>query len=330
MPKIYYESKPGELEHGLFGSTKPRANTKYIHKIDLGNGKYRYFYTQQELDAYNAMRKLGKGVKNAVANVNEKISDAMGKRYYDDAAEAAKERTKQNNAYIDASKRTKTAQSDVARYGKAYEEYGQSGHKMQQNLARERKAMAEQDAKNATLASKAANERYNESKAKGDASLYGKIQSAKKKAKKAADDISKKVKKTAANVNEKISDAMGKQYYDDAAEAAKERTKQNNAYLDASKKAKTADSKVKSYGNSIEKISGSNSRYKNDTVQSLKNAQKTYREAKVMEEQAARTASQKSAEANKRYNELTEKGNKSLYGLIQAAKKKAKAKKKKK
>ena len=320
MPKIYYESKPGELEHGLFGSTKPRANTKYIHKIDLGNGKYRYFYTQQELDAYNRMQKLGTGIKNTVANVNEKISDAMGKKHYDDAAEAANERTKQNNAYLDAAKRAKKEQSDIARYGKAYEEYGQSGHKKQQNLARERKAMADQDAKNATLASKAANDRYNESKAKGDASLYGKIQSAKKKAKKTADDLSKKVKKTAANVNEKISDAMGKQYYDDAAEAAKERTKQNNAYLDAAKRSKTAQSDVARYGKAYEEHGQSGH----------KKQQNLARERKAMADQDAKNATLASKAANDRYNELTEKGNKSLYGLIQSAKKKAQAKKKKK
>ena len=48
--KLYYESKPGELEHGLFSKLfKP----KYLKKIPIGNGKFRYLYTQEEVDAYN-------------------------------------------------------------------------------------------------------------------------------------------------------------------------------------------------------------------------------------------------------------------------------------
>lgn len=56
--KIYYESKPGELQHGWLGNLiKPKTSTKpkkYIEKIKMPSGKYRYFYTQEELDAYNA------------------------------------------------------------------------------------------------------------------------------------------------------------------------------------------------------------------------------------------------------------------------------------
>lgn len=75
--KLYYETKEGELEHGLFGTTKPRANTKYIEKIQMPNGKYRYFYTQAELDAYNAMRKLSKGAANMAGKVKAGVGKAI-------------------------------------------------------------------------------------------------------------------------------------------------------------------------------------------------------------------------------------------------------------
>ena len=52
--KLIYESKPGELKHGLFWS---KGRKKYIEKIKMPNGKFRYFYTQEELDAYNAEQK---------------------------------------------------------------------------------------------------------------------------------------------------------------------------------------------------------------------------------------------------------------------------------
>lgn len=63
--KLYYETKPGELEHGLFGfgTKKLKQNVKYLKKIPDGKGGYRYIYTQKELDAYNA--KLSKNRSNA-------------------------------------------------------------------------------------------------------------------------------------------------------------------------------------------------------------------------------------------------------------------------
>lgn len=51
--KLYYEQKTGELEHG----SKP----KYLVKIPTGNGKYRYFYSQEEYDAYQRDKKYEKG-----------------------------------------------------------------------------------------------------------------------------------------------------------------------------------------------------------------------------------------------------------------------------
>ena len=50
--KLYYETKPGELEHGLFGTTKKKKNAKYVAKLPVGNGKFRYFYSDEELAAY--------------------------------------------------------------------------------------------------------------------------------------------------------------------------------------------------------------------------------------------------------------------------------------
>lgn len=81
--KLYYESKPGELEHGLFGSTKKRANARYIHKIKMANGKFRYFYTAKEWDRYNAAKNIVKGIKA----VSDEIT---GKRVRDETESAKK------------------------------------------------------------------------------------------------------------------------------------------------------------------------------------------------------------------------------------------------
>jgi hypothetical protein len=87
MSTLYYESKPGELEHGIFGTTKPKKNVKYIARIKMPNGKYRYFYNQRELNAYNATIKINRSVKSAYVNSKEKILDALGKEYYDQIKE---------------------------------------------------------------------------------------------------------------------------------------------------------------------------------------------------------------------------------------------------
>ena len=73
--KLYYESKPGELKHSLksYGTITEKPNHKYVAKTPLGNGKYRYFYSQEEY-------------KNFL-NVREKISTDSGfkpsSKYYD-------------------------------------------------------------------------------------------------------------------------------------------------------------------------------------------------------------------------------------------------------
>lgn len=48
--KIYYET--GDIRHGKYGRTSEKPGHKYLHRIDIGNGKYRYFYTEEEYDRY--------------------------------------------------------------------------------------------------------------------------------------------------------------------------------------------------------------------------------------------------------------------------------------
>ena len=58
VPSVY-------IQHGWGGSSKERANHKYIARIDTPDG-YRYFYTQKEIDAYyNKLQKEVSDVKEA-------------------------------------------------------------------------------------------------------------------------------------------------------------------------------------------------------------------------------------------------------------------------
>lgn len=56
----YYVHRSGEvLEHALRERGAERANHKYVTRINVG-GRYRYFYTPEELAAYRAGKKVGR------------------------------------------------------------------------------------------------------------------------------------------------------------------------------------------------------------------------------------------------------------------------------
>lgn len=77
--KIVYESE-------LYHSAK-RKNVKYIAKVPIGNGKYRYFYTQEEYDAYkngkkpkeSKLKKISKSVSKFFKNIVTKTKKLFKK-----------------------------------------------------------------------------------------------------------------------------------------------------------------------------------------------------------------------------------------------------------
>lgn len=72
---IYYETDYGdELFHWGFGSK--RQNHKYIERIPIGKNRYRYFYTQAELEAYKA----GKVRKTSIEKSNVANNWTSGER----------------------------------------------------------------------------------------------------------------------------------------------------------------------------------------------------------------------------------------------------------
>ena len=56
----YYVHRSGEvLEHALRERGAERANHKYYARVNVG-GRFRYFYTPQELAAYRSGKKVGR------------------------------------------------------------------------------------------------------------------------------------------------------------------------------------------------------------------------------------------------------------------------------
>lgn len=256
--KVYYESKPDELQHWL-GFGKKQANTKYIHKIPLGNGQFRYFYTNEELEAYmNAQKRVANrqesvvnsrdeafrknelqrneaqkraenrqesmanrrdkefkknefkrninktvtNVKNSVDQLNEKLKDASGRKYYKEANET---RVKQAKEAYNASIYERMA-NDARKKQAAYEEESaELNSKMRKTISKKKRKSLGAKAVDATEKSARANysamkrdsyaaeaqkkadaysEQRKELEKKGDKSLYGLIQNIKKKQKK--------------------------------------------------------------------------------------------------------------------------------------------------
>lgn len=257
MPKLYYESKPGELEHGLFGTTKKREGAKYIHKIDLGNGKYRYFYTQQELDAYNAMNKVGAGIKKTAANIKEGIADAAGKRYYDEAAKYDSEYNKliKSQQYNMVVAKNKKIEQDAK---KRASDRGLDGAEIYDDKQAAERDAAAKALRNLKFKAGELDFKRDQNKKRGDDSLYGRYKWGKEKfkdqvndAKKQVNDVKKEVKKQIDTVKKEVkktdaykavkeaSDAVKKQV-----DTAKKEIKKTDAYkavkdsIDESKKKK--------------------------------------------------------------------------------------------
>lgn len=122
--KLYYEQKPGELEHGLF---KKLFKPKYLKKIPLGNGKHRYIYSQEELDAYN--------------------KEAAIRRQNAEQARQGNIAAKRNSAYIEKRKsepRVRELKAEQKEYQEEYDKRIEKLYKIDKLLKNSQKLTAEQ------------------------------------------------------------------------------------------------------------------------------------------------------------------------------------------
>lgn len=68
----YYVHRSGEvLEHALRERGAERANHKYVARVNVG-GRFRYFYTPQELAAYRSGKKVGRAKAEGQASENNR------------------------------------------------------------------------------------------------------------------------------------------------------------------------------------------------------------------------------------------------------------------
>lgn len=68
----YYVRRSGEvLEHALRERGAERANHKYYARVNVG-GRFRYFYTPQELAAYRSGKKVGRAKAEGQASENNR------------------------------------------------------------------------------------------------------------------------------------------------------------------------------------------------------------------------------------------------------------------
>lgn len=69
----YYVHRSGEvLEHALRERGAERANHKYVARVNVG-GRFRYFYTPQELAAYRSGKKVGRAKAEGLASENNRL-----------------------------------------------------------------------------------------------------------------------------------------------------------------------------------------------------------------------------------------------------------------
>lgn len=187
MPIIMVpKEREDELRHGLLGTTKKREGAKYIAKVPLGNGKFRYFYNQLEWKVYNSVK-----------SVNNKVADAAGRKYYTKADKYEKETKTAKKKYDAALKDVKKLNDDAYEKGK---NLGIGGNQVWTKESK--KAFKKADAKRESTGLDYADKKYRAefNKKKGDESLYGTV----KKAGDAIDEAKKKAKNAAKKGKKKL------------------------------------------------------------------------------------------------------------------------------
>lgn len=69
----YYVHRVGDyLEHTVREKGGERANHKYVARVNVG-GRFRYFYTSQELAAYRSGKKVGRAKAEGQASENNRL-----------------------------------------------------------------------------------------------------------------------------------------------------------------------------------------------------------------------------------------------------------------
>ncbi len=226
MGEYYAVERTGDELHHIFGWGRKKGtqtkNHKYIARIEE-NGKYRYFYTQAELDTYNkskteskssitrtignafhavkrtgesAVKSIGDTAKSTATNLANKVDKAVGYT-------AGKQAHADEKAAKEASK---DLYNEVV-YGKV-----QAAHK--EGTGKQDWGFKDKDVRETanniiskSVKARAAVDKYNKSKSEYDKTLFGKAENAYKKA-------STTVKDASASVSKKTKDWIDKNLYE--------------------------------------------------------------------------------------------------------------------
>lgn len=191
MPIVgYQEAIEDEFEHGLFGSTKKRKGAKYIAKIPIGKGKYRYFYSQEELRRYQMAKKASDKVKGA----KDYVIDELGRKYYKKAEAYEKDLPEAEKAYNKATKKLEKIEDDAAKRAlKKGLPYGMGIYNKNERKEFE-KALKEHEEATVNYGDKKFRHDWNIRQ--GDNTLYGKTKKTEKAAKNFISKINKDIKKS--------------------------------------------------------------------------------------------------------------------------------------
>lgn len=177
IPKEYED----ELQHGLFGTTKKRKGAKYIAKVPLGNGKFRYFYSKTEWMAYRASKAVGNAAETVADKVSDAANDAIdatGRKHYKKADKAKKEAQEAKKTQEASLKKMEKLEDKAFDRGMKSGGYGAQIYTDKERKEFDKTLKRYEDAGKKYIDEKRI---YDSNVKKGDESLYGRAVKGKKK-----------------------------------------------------------------------------------------------------------------------------------------------------
>lgn len=177
IPKEYED----ELQHGLFGTTKKRKGAKYIAKVPIGKGKYRYFYNKAEWIAYKATKAVGDAAETVADKVSDAANDAIdatGRKHYKKADKAKKEAQEAKKVQDASLKKMEKLEDKAFDRGMKSGAYGAQIYTDKERKEFDKTLKRYEDAGKKYIVK---NREYKSNKKKGDDSAYGYLVKGKKK-----------------------------------------------------------------------------------------------------------------------------------------------------
>lgn len=169
IPKEYED----ELQHGLFGTTKKRKGAKYIAKVPIGKGKYRYFYNKAEWIAYKATKAVGDAAETVADKVSDAANDAIdaaGRKHYKKADKAKKEAQEAKKVQDASLKKMEKLEDKAFERGIKQEMFGARVYNDKERKEFDKTLNRYEDAGKKHVVK---NREYESNKKKGDDSMYG-------------------------------------------------------------------------------------------------------------------------------------------------------------